>query len=134
MLSHHHRRSRGGFTVIEIVVVFIIIALMLVIIVPHFVLEVKARKAARVKADVAALNSALEHFALDNGKTAGYDASYADIRKYLNPQSDAYKLNGQDLLGDQFGPYVVGTRITVPLPTQEKLSSVTPREYWSPYQ
>jgi type II secretory pathway pseudopilin PulG len=128
------RQARRGFTIIEIGVIFIIIALMLLIIVPHFLLVLKGRKAPRIRADAMALNSALEHYALDNGKTAGSEVQFADLRKYLDASTDVYKLNGRDVMDDPFGPFVVGDRVTVPLATQEKLSSVTSRDYWSPYQ
>ena len=126
--------TRRGFTIIEIVVILIIIALMLVIIVPHCFTELKARKAARVKSDLVALNSAIEHYALDNGKVGGAHADFADLRKYLDPQTDVYRRNGRDIFGDSYGPFIVGTRPSVPQRTVRALSGVISDDYWSPYQ
>jgi prepilin-type N-terminal cleavage/methylation domain-containing protein len=127
-------RSRRGFTIIEIVVVLIIIALMLVIIVPHFFSELKVRKAQRIKDDLATLNSAIEHYALDNGKTSGAELDYADLRKYLDPKTDVYRSAGKDIFGDTYGPFTVGSRPSVPPNTSDRLSNVVGEEFWSPYQ
>jgi type II secretory pathway pseudopilin PulG len=127
-------RVRGGFTIIEIVVILIIIALMLLIIVPHALLERKAGKAQRVKDDLVTLNAAIEHYALDNGKVSGVTLNYSDVRKYLDEKSDIYKLGGEDAFGDTYGPYVVGTRPTVPAKTEETLSTVVGPEFWSPFK
>jgi Tfp pilus assembly protein PilE len=126
--------ARRGFTIIEIAVILIIIALMLIIIVPHFANELKESKARRVKADLITLNAAIEHYALDNGKVSGARASYADLRKYLDPETDVYRLNGQDALGDRYGPFTVGVRPSVPPKTAGKLESVAGPDFWSPFQ
>ena len=131
LLPHSARR---GFTIIEIVVILIIIALMLVIVVPHFFSEMKERKARRVKADLITLNVAIEHYALDNGKVSGVQAAYADLRKYLDPKTDVYRLNGKDALGDSYGPFVVGLRPSVPANTASRLANVAGPEFWSPFQ
>jgi type II secretory pathway pseudopilin PulG len=115
-------------------VILIIMFLMLVIIVPHFFGELKVAKARRVKADLVTLNSAIEHYALDNGKTSGFQPTYADLRKYLDPRSDIYRRDGKDILGDPYGPFIVGTRPRVPANTADKLQSVTGPDFWSPYQ
>lgn len=127
-------RRRRGFTIIEIIVILIIIALMLIIVIPHYFTHLKARKAQRVKEDLITLNSAIEHYALDNGKVAGIRLNYADLRKYLNPEADIYRLNGNDVFGDSYGPFTVGTRPSVPPHTADKLSNVVGEGFWSPYQ
>ena len=127
-------RNRRGFTIIEIVVILIIVALMMIIVVPHFFVEEKIEKAHRVKADLISLNSAIEHYALDNGKVSGVTPSYADIRKYLDPKLDIYQLNGRDAFGDSYGPFVVGVRPSVPPGTAAKVASLVSQEFWSPFQ
>jgi prepilin-type N-terminal cleavage/methylation domain-containing protein len=127
-------RSRRGFTIIEIVVVLIIIALMLIIIVPHFLNGLKARKAQWVKDDLVALNSAIEHYALDNGKVGGVQLNYADLRKYLDPKTEVCRRDGRDIFGDSYGPFSVGTRPSIPPRTAEKLSEVVSDDFWSPFQ
>ncbi len=128
------RRCRRAFTLIEIIVILIIIALMLVIIVPHFLNDLKGRKAERVKGDLVTINAAIEHYALDNGKVGGTEVGYADLRKYLDPKSDVYQMNGKDVLGDSYGPFTVGTRPAVPAKTADKLSGVVGMDFWSPFQ
>ena len=136
MLSLFAERSRRrrGFTIIEVVVILIIIGLMLVILVPHVFNILKLRKADRVRADLVTLNAAIEHYALDNGKVGGIHVQYADLRKYLDPQSDAYRRDGSDVFGDSYGPFIVGDRPSVPRRTATKLSDVTGADFWSPFQ
>ena len=125
---------RRGFTIIEIAVILVIIALMLVIIIPHFFSEMKERKAHRVKNDLITLNSAIEHYALDNGKVSGFQPAYADLRKYLDPKSDVYRLQGKDILGDTYGPFTIGVRPPVPPKTASQLLDVAGPDFWSPFQ
>jgi prepilin-type N-terminal cleavage/methylation domain-containing protein len=128
------KARRKGFTLIEIIVILIIIALLVVIIVPHIFIQVKVGRARREKADLQALTSAIEHYALDNGKVGGFQPTFADIRKYLDPATDVYKNDGKDLFGDRYGPFIIGERPTVPPKTATKLSSVAGPEFWSPFQ
>lgn len=126
-------RSRSAFTIIETVVILIIIALMLAIIVPHMLMGLKTNKAKRVKQDLVTLNSAIEHFALDNGKVGGVEVNYLELRKYLDPESDVFLRDGKNIYGDTYGPFYVGTRPSVPANTADKLSDVAGVEYWSPF-
>ena len=127
-------RAHRGFSIIEVIVILIIIALMLIIVVPHIFSQLKAGKAPRIKADLVTLNSAIEHYALDNGKVGGFQPEYADLRKYLDPKSDVYRDNGKDVFGDSYGPFTVGTRPSVPPETAARLSDVVSQDYWSPFQ
>ena len=126
-------RARCGFTIIEIVVILIIIALMVAIVVPHFLAERNLHKAERVKADLITLNSAIEQYALNNAKMGGVQPSFADLRKYLDPNSDVYRREGQDVFGDSYGPFTVGERPSVPAHTISKLSEVAGDDFWSPF-
>jgi len=126
--------SRRAFTLIEIAVILVIIALMMIIVIPHFLVQAKERKARRVKQDLVALNVAIEHYALDNGKVSGYRLSYADLQKYLDPKTDVYQRDGRDILGDSYGPFTVGQRPAVPTKTATELSTVAGADYWSPFQ
>ena len=127
-------RARRGFTLIEVIVILIIIALMVIIVVPHYLADLKAAKAQRVKNDLITLNSAIEHYALDNGKGAGAQPSFADIRKYLDRNSDIFRRNGIDAFGDSYGPFTVGSRPAVPPKTAAKLSDAVSEDFWSPFQ
>jgi len=127
-------RARRGFTIIEVAVILIIIALMLIIIVPHLLSMLEARKAQRVKDDLVTLNSAIEHYALDNGKVSGMQPAFADLRKYLDPKTDIFRRNGKDAFGDSYGPFIIGARPSVPPHTASKLSDAVSEDFWSPFQ
>jgi type II secretory pathway pseudopilin PulG len=128
------RRRRRAFTLIEIIVILIIIALLVIIIVPHIFIQVKVGKAHRERADLEAINGAIEHYALDNGKVGGFQPTFADLRKYIDPNTDVYRNNGNDLYGDSYGPFIVGQRPVVPPKTATKLATVAGPDYWSPFQ
>ena len=127
------RRSRRAFSLIEIVVIIIIVALMLLIIIPHIFSGQKLHKAERVKEDLVALNGAIEHYALDNGKVSGSPVTYADLSKYIDPHTDVSRLHGHDVFGDSYGPFTVGEPPAVPKKTEDRLFGVVSQDYWAPY-
>ena len=126
--------SRRAFTIIEIVVIIMIIFLMLIIIVPHFMSQMKLKKAERVKNDLITLNAAIEHYALDSGQVGGVQPTYADLKKYLDPKSDIYQREGRDIFGDSYGPFIIGTPPKVPAETASRMSGIVSQDFWSPYQ
>jgi len=137
LMPHSSSSAPGahrGFTIIEIVVVLIIIGLMMLIVIPHLFVDAKLRKARRVKDDLISLNSAIEHYALDNGKVGGTQPTYVDIRKYLDQKTDVYRLGGQDVFGDTYGPFTVGSRPTVPQKTAARFMDVVSDDFWSPFR
>jgi type II secretory pathway pseudopilin PulG len=133
-LPPHPISARRAFTIIEIAVILIIIGLMLIIIIPHFLIQLKERKARSVKEDLVTLNTAIEHYALDNGKVAGDHASFDNLRKYLDSNTEIYRRSGRDVFGDSYGPFIVGARPVVPQNAEKKLSDVASVDFWSPFQ
>jgi len=127
------RSARRGFTIIEIAIIIIIIALMLIIVLPHFLNQINGGRAKREKADLDALNVAIEHYALDNGKMEGHP-SYEDLRRYLDPKTDVAHNDGKDVFGNSYGPFTIGSPPSVPPGTAAKLSGVAGPDFWSPHQ
>jgi len=126
--------SRRGFTLIEIAVILVIVALMLIIIIPHFFIEMKQANAQRVKDDLVMLNVAIEHYALDNGKVGGAPVTFSDLRKYLDPESGVCRRGGKDIYGEDYGPFIVGSRPPLPPEAASKLAGVATPDFWSPFQ
>ncbi len=128
------RACRRAFTIIEIIVILIIMALMLVIVIPHLSVGEKERKARQIKDDLAVLNAAVEHYAVDNTKASGIEVTYADISKYVDPNSPVYLRGGKDVFGDSYGPFTVGSLPPVPPDAINRLSNAVDEDFWSPYR
>src|SRR5438093_716898 len=83
-------RRRRSFTIIEIIVVLCIVALLLVIVIPFFIVNHRRTQAESVLKDLKALDSAVQRYALQTERHAGYNPSFADLKKYLDPDTDVY--------------------------------------------
>src|ERR1700722_1614279 len=62
------RSVRSGFTLIELLLVMVIIAILAAIVVPKVVGRREQANQTKAKADVSAMNTALQEFEVDNGR------------------------------------------------------------------
>jgi len=126
-------RRRGAFTLVEIMIVVAIIALLASIAVPGFLRARKRAQASRIVNDLRHLDAAIDQYALEMSKPAGYIATFSDLRVYLKEGGMLYN-TGQDIFGDQYGPsFTVDFPPKVPPNTWNALSDVASADFWSPY-
>ncbi len=129
-------RNRGGFTLVEIMIVVAIIALLAAIAVPNFLRARKRSQATRVLEDLRMLDSALDQYAIENGKTTGSAANFTDLKNYIKTGTTLYA-TGQDIYGDTYGGsggvFTVDTVPQVPTNAFNTLSDVAPNAFWSPF-
>src|ERR1700761_4906901 len=95
-------RNRGGFTLVEIMIVVAIIALLAAIAVPNFLRARKRSQATRILEDLRVIDSAVDQYAIENGKTTGDAVVWADVQNYLKTGSVLYNSGGVDMLGGAF--------------------------------
>lgn len=123
----------AGFTLVEIMIVVAIIALLAAIAVPNFLRARKRSQATRILEDLRILDSALDQYAIDTGRTPGFVPAFADLQNYLKTGSSLYYSGGSDLFGDTYGPFTVDSMPTVPTNTYNTLSDVVEPSFWSPF-
>jgi prepilin-type N-terminal cleavage/methylation domain-containing protein len=131
--------KRGGFTLVEIMIVVAIIALLAAIAVPNFLRARKRSQATRILEDLRDLDHAIDQYAIDNGKTSGAAANFADISAYIKTGTVLYA-TGEDLFGDSYGgvglaagAFQVDNAPGIPDTAFNSLSDVAPQSFWSPY-
>jgi len=125
--------KRGGFTLVEIMIVVAIIALLAAIAVPNFLRARKRSQATRILEDLRDLDHGLDQYAIDNSKTGGFVATFADVSNYIKTGTVLYQ-TGADLFGDSYGPnFTVDSVLSVPANAYTTLSDVAPAVFWSPY-
>ena len=129
------KKCRGGFTLVEIMIVVSIIALLVAITVPGFLRARKRSQASKVLNDLRSIDSAVDQYAIENGKAGGSSVSIADWTNYLKVGS-ALAVTG---VHPAYGPYGVQTVDSVPkvtaagLTAYADLSDVAPSTFWIPY-
>lgn len=72
------KHARAGFTLIELIVVVLIIGLLAAIVVPKFTAQLEPTRATVTRANLRAIEDALERYHLDHGR---YPASLEDLPK-----------------------------------------------------
>ncbi len=126
-------KNRGGFTLVEIMIVVAIIALLAAIAVPNFLRARKRSQATRVLEDLRMLDSAVDQYAIETGKTSSMNPSFGDLKNYLKAGTTLYT-SGSDIFGVSYGPFTVDSIPKVPASTFNSLSDVADAAFWSPYK
>ena len=125
-------RKRGGFTLVEIMIVVAIIALLAAIAVPGFLRARKRSQASRIVNDLRLIDSAVDQYALENGKLAGSTVGTSDWTQYMKKGSSLYA-TGADLFGQAYGQQTVDLTPKIPQVTWNALSDVAGTDFFSPF-
>ncbi len=124
---------QGGFTLVEIMIVVAVIALLAAIAVPGFMRARKRSQASRILNDLRFIDSAVDQYALENGKASGAPVSTIDWTHYLKPNTNLY-LTAADIFGNHYGPQTVDSLPSVAASAKTALSDVADTYFWSPYR
>ena len=125
-------RSRSAFTLVEIMIVVAVIALLAAIAVPGFLRARKRSQASRLLNDLRFIDSAVDQYALENGKSSGAPVATADWTHYLKVNTSLY-LTGADIFGNDYGPQTVDSLPGIAPSAKTALSDVVDTNFWSPY-
>ena len=126
------QKSSRGFTLVEIMIVVAIISLLAAIAVPNVLRARKRSQATRILEDLRMIDNAVEHYALETGKVAGFHPEFDDLKAYLKTDTILYT-TGTDLFGQTYGPFTVDSIPKVNSSTFDSLSEVADETFWSPY-
>jgi type II secretory pathway pseudopilin PulG len=117
---------------VEIMIVVAIIALLAAIAVPGFLRARKRSQATRIVNDLRLIDSAVDQYALENGKLAGSTVGTSDWTQYMKKGSSLYA-TGADLFGQAYGQQTVDLTPKVPQVTWNALSDVAGTDFFSPF-
>jgi prepilin-type N-terminal cleavage/methylation domain-containing protein len=126
------RTKSGGFTLVEIMIVVAIIALLAAIAVPGFLRARKRSQASKILNDLRMIDSAIDQYAIENGKKTGDPVAVADWTNYVKKDSTLF-VTGKDLFGNDYGTQSVDTLPKAPTTAWNTLSDVAGSEFWSPF-
>src|SRR3989454_12600937 len=79
--------KHAGFTLVEIMIVVAIIALLAAIAVPGFLRARKRSQASRILNDLRMIDSAMDQYAIETGRTTGATVTVADWTNYVKKNS-----------------------------------------------
>ena len=130
-LSKRHR----GFTLVEIMIVVAIIALLATIALPGFLRARKRTAASKILNDLRAIDSAVDQYALENGKEGGASVAVADWTSYVKAGTPLFETGAYRPYGE-YGPQTVDSvpKVTAPGFTAfADLSDVAPSTFWTPF-
>ncbi len=132
------QNRRGGFTLVEIMIVVAIIALLAAIAVPSALRARKRSQATTSLETLRIMDSAVDQWAIENGKSPGSTPSYSDVMAYVKTGTKLYtdlqSLNyGTDALGGKIPINNVDTAPQLDAATFGALSDVAPANFWGPY-
>jgi len=128
----HHRKKSAGFTLVEIMIVVAIIALLVAIALPNFLRARKRTQASAIINDLRILDAAMDQYAIDTAKPAGFNPTFADVQNYLKTDTLLYS-TGSDILGDSYGPYTVDSITQVPTSAFNAYSDVADANFWGQF-
>jgi prepilin-type N-terminal cleavage/methylation domain-containing protein len=123
---------RGAFTLVEIMIVVAIIALLAAIAVPGFLRARKRSQASKILNDLRMIDSAVDQYAVETGRTTGFVVAVADWTNYVKKNATLYN-TGADMFGNTYGTQTVDTIPQVPTNALNALSDVAGTGFWSPY-
>jgi type II secretory pathway pseudopilin PulG len=113
-------------------IVVAIIALLAAIAVPGFLRARKRSQASKILNDLRMIDSAIDQYAVETGRTTGFAVAVADWTNYVKKNSVLYN-TGADLFGNTYGAQTVDTLPQVPTNALNALSDVAGTGFWSPY-
>jgi prepilin-type N-terminal cleavage/methylation domain-containing protein len=122
----------AGFTLVEIMIVVAIIALLAAIAVPGFLRARKRSQASKILNDLRMIDSAIDQYAIENGKKTGDPVGVVDWTNYVKKDSTLF-VTGKDLFGNDYGPQSVDSLPKAPATAWNTLSDVAGSEFWSPF-
>ena len=114
------RSNKAAFTLVEIMIVVAIIGLLAALAIPGFVKARKQSQGRRILNDARQMDSAIDQWALENGKKDGDTVVTTSAATYLKT---AWPTN--DLLGNSYAVANVGpTQVQISGTTKDALSGV----------
>jgi prepilin-type N-terminal cleavage/methylation domain-containing protein len=129
---HARQKIAGGFTLVEIMIVVAVIAMLAAIAVPNFLRARKRTQATRILDDLRILDNAVDRYAMDTNKPAGFGPSLGDLKNYMKTDMVLYNA-GTDLFGNTYGPFTVDSVPKVSDSVFNSMSDVVDAGFWSPY-
>ncbi len=98
-MTHTHsskKHNQQGFTLIELMVVIVILGLLASIVVPNIMSRTEQAKVEKARTDIAALESALKLYRLDNGKYPTVEQGLKSLvqKPEVDPIPKKWKTNG----------------------------------------
>ncbi len=128
-------KRHQAFSLVELMIIVALIALIAAVAVPNFLRARKRAQATRILDDLRLIDGALDLYATETSKTAGDQATWADIQPYIKKDSILYNSNGLDLLGNAFssGVYSVDNPPRIDPASFVALAEVAPADFWSPF-
>jgi prepilin-type N-terminal cleavage/methylation domain-containing protein len=131
-MSKKLQTKHAGFTLVEIMIVVAIIALLAAIAVPGFLRARKRSQASRILNDLRMIDSAVDQYAIETGRTTGATVAVTDWTNYVKKNALLFN-SGKSLLGSDYGAQAVDTIPSVPSADYDTLSDVAGVGFWSPY-
>ena len=113
-------------------IVLAVIALLAAIALPAFLHARDRAIATRIRNDLRLIDSAVEQYAIETGKTTGDPVAVPDWTNYIKKDTALYA-TGEDLLGNEYGPQTVDEMPFVPIETYYELGRAADDEFWDPY-